>query len=210
MKAILALGNEDTFASQGDGGIRGIGDIGEKHALPNRAALGTVHILHVKHILRKSFIENSRLDLIRNLRSFELIFEVSQRSERPWRQIKSVAQSQKPSAHDKNRQPPAKVPHPHPTGSHGGNFAIGGQPTQSDQNSHQHTHGNGVGESEGDSVKENLGYAGQRGAGPHDQFQNSSQAARKQNEGEYGGADEGVRGYFTEYVAGENPHGRRV
>src|ERR1019366_1393781 len=110
VQAVLALGDEDAFAGQRDARIGGIRDVGEKHALPNRATLSAVHVLHVEHELRKAFIEHSGLHFKGNLRAFELIFQASQRCQRPRRQVKPVAQSQQPGGGDKNRQYAAKAP----------------------------------------------------------------------------------------------------
>ena len=54
VQAILAFGDENAFMRQRDARIGGIGDIGEKHALPNCGSLRSVHVLHVEHDLWES------------------------------------------------------------------------------------------------------------------------------------------------------------
>jgi len=160
VQAVLTLGDHNTFVGQRYAGIGGIGDIGEKHSLPNRRALGGVYVLHIEHNLREAFVEHAGLHFERSLRAFELVLEASQGSHRPWGQVQSVDQRQQPCGEDENRQHAAEVPHAHAAGAHGGDFAVGGEPAQADQNPDQHAHGNGVRERDWNGVKENLGDAG--------------------------------------------------
>ncbi len=159
VQAILTLGNENAFAGQRDAWIGGIGDVCEKHSIPNGSSLGAVHVLHVEHEFGKTFIEHARLHFVGNLRAFELIFEASERCQRPGRQIKSVGQSEQPGGGDKNCQHASKVPHAHAAGAHGGDLAVGGEAAQPDENPYQHAHGDRVGERERHGVEEDLGDA---------------------------------------------------
>ena len=185
MQAILALGYENAFPGQRDPRIRTIRDIGEKYSVPNCATLSAVHVLHVKHNLRKAFIKYAGLHFKRNLRALKLFLQVPQRRQRPRSYVKRIPQSEQPGGGDKNRQHAAKAPHPHAAGTHGGDFAVGGQAAQPDQDSHQHAHGQGVGQRKGNSEREDFGDAGKRSAVPHHSFQNPRELAHKDDEGEH-------------------------
>jgi hypothetical protein len=80
VQAVLSLGDEDAFVSQRDARIGGIGNVGEKHALPHRGALGCMHVLHIQHDLGEPFIEHSGLHFKGNLRAFELVLQACQGS----------------------------------------------------------------------------------------------------------------------------------
>ena len=99
--------------------------------------------------------------------------------------VEAVEQCQRPCRDDKNRQHAAEAPYAHAAGAHGGDFAVGGEAAQPDQNSYQHAHWDGVGERERYRVKENFGDAGQRSAGADDEFEDASQIAGEQHECEY-------------------------
>src|SRR5260370_24222961 len=90
MQRVPPLGDQDTFAGQRYARIGGVGNVGEKHTLPNRCALGAVHVLHVEHVLGKTFVENPWLHFKRNLRAFELILKVAKRGQPFGGEVKSV------------------------------------------------------------------------------------------------------------------------
>ena len=119
-------------------------------------------------------------------------------------------EGEEPGADHEKRKRTQEAPDTHATGAHGGDFAIGGETAQADQDSDQHAHRQRVGEGERDGEKENLGDAGQRSAGADDEFEDASEVAREQDEGEDRRADQGVRGHFAKDVAGKNPHEKRA
>ena len=174
------------------------------------APCALLHVLHVEHDFGKSFIEDARLHFERNLRAFKPVFEASEGSLRLGRNIHTIYQSQQPGGDDENRKYPEEAPHAHAAGAHGGDFAVGGEAAEADQDSDQHAHGQRVSERQRDGEGENFSDAGQRSAGADHQFENLAQIAGEQDEGEDGDADEGVRRHFAQNVAGENPHGRRA
>ena len=192
VQAVLAFGNENSFMRQRNAWIGGIGDIRQKNALPDRRALRGVHVLHVEHDLREPFVEDPGLDFKRNLRAFELILEMSQRSQRPRCEIESVDQRQQPCADDEDRQHAAKAPHAQAAGAHRSDFTVGGETAQANKNPHQHAHRDGISERQWHGVEENFSHAGQRRAGADYEFKNASQVAREEHEGKDRRADEGV------------------
>ena len=124
--------------------------------------------------------------------------------------VKSVGQRHEPGGEDEDREHPQEAPHAHAAGAHGGDLAVGGEAAEADEDSDQHAHGQRVGERERDGEEENFGDAGQRSAGADDQFENASEVASKQDEGEDGHADQRVRRHFAKNVAGQNPHEKRA
>ena len=210
VQAVAFFGNQNAFAGQRDAGAEGIGDIGKKDAFPDCGSLGAVHVLHVEHEFGKAFVEDTGLDFKGNLRALESIFEPGQRGLRSWREISAVDEREQPCGDNENGEDAKKGPHAQPAGAHGGDLAVGGEAAQSDENADQHAHRKRVGEGDWHGVEENFGDAGQRSAGADDEFEDASQIASEQNEGEDGGADEGVRDNFAEDVASQNPHGSQI
>src|SRR5258708_37057673 len=88
-QTVPPLGDQDAFAGQRYARIGGVGNVGEKHTLPNRCALGTVHLLAVEHVLGKTFVENPWRHFKRNLRGFELILKVTKQSQRFGGEVKA-------------------------------------------------------------------------------------------------------------------------
>ena len=127
-----------------------------KHALPDGGALRGLHVLNVKHELGKAFIENSRLHFKRRLRRLQPVFEPAQRGLRFRREIHGVEHGQRPGGHGKNGNDPQECPHADAAGPHGGDFAVGSQPAQPDQNSDQHAHRDGVSECNRQGIEEDF------------------------------------------------------
>ena len=101
--------------------------VGEEHALPDRRSRSSMHVLHVQHDLRKALVEHSRLHFERSLRGFQAILHAGQRCLRGGREIHAIHQRQQPSAQHENGKDAQKRPDPDPAGTHGGDFAVGGQ-----------------------------------------------------------------------------------
>ena len=198
--------DQDALPGQGNARRGRVADVRDENAPPDGGALRGFHVLHVKHKLGKALVENSRLDFERRLRALEPVLQPAQGGLRGGREIHRVEHRQGPGGHGKNGNHSQEGPHSDAAGPHGGDFAVRGQAAEADQNSHQHTHGNGVGKSHRQGIEENLQHAGQGRTVAHHQVENVSQVPGEQHKCEHRNADGGVRDHFTQDVAGQNPH----
>src|SRR6201993_2038420 len=170
MKTVGCLADDDSLFRQSDARVRSVGEIGHEYALPDGGSLGVLDVLDVDHDLRKSFIENAWLDLERNLRAFQAIFEAAQSRLSFGRDVDAIAQREQPGAEDEDREDSQETPYPHAAGAHSSDFAVGGETAQANQDSDQNTHGQRVGEGERDGVGEDFEHAWERSAGTDDEF----------------------------------------
>ncbi len=209
VQAIGAFADDDALLGKSNFRIAGVGNIRHENVFPQGSALRALHILHIQNVFRKSFVENAGLDFKRNLRAFQAIFQADQRGLGAGRNVESVGQGEQPGGDDEDGKYPQEGPHAHAAGAHGGDFRVGCETAEADQNSQQHAHGNGVGKRERHGEKENLSDAGQGSAGADDEFEDVTEVAREQDKGEDGRADQGMGRHFAQDVAGKNPHETR-
>ena len=165
VQAVLAFADHDAFFGQGNVWIGGVAEVRHEYALPKGCALGVLYVLHVEHDFGESLIENPRLDFKRHLRALEAVLQMAERRLGSGCDIQAVEKGHDPGGDDKDRECTEEGPHAHAGGAHGGDFAVGRKPTQPDQDTEQHAHGQGVSEGERDGEEENFGDAGQWGTG---------------------------------------------
>src|SRR5579862_219873 len=103
VQAVGALADDNAFLGQRDLRVRRIRDVGHEDALPHRGPLGALYVLHVENVLGESFIEHTRLDFKRNLRSLEAIFQMAECGLRTRRYVESIQQRKPPTSGDKKR-----------------------------------------------------------------------------------------------------------
>src|SRR6202795_132590 len=120
-----------------------------------------------------------------------------------WRHVHAVAESKQPGHHHKNGDYAEESPHAEATGSHGGDFAVGGQAAESDEDADKHAHRNGVGERNGNGKEKDLRHAWQRSAVADHKFEYVSEIAGEKDEGENRRANQGVGDNFSQNVARE-------
>ena len=197
VQAVLAFADHDGFLGERDLGIGGIAQIGHEHALPHGGTLGALHVLHVEDDFGESFVEHSRLDFEGNLRTFQAVFEMTESGLGSRGDVESVDKSHEPCGDDEEGKGAKEAPDAHAAGAHGGDFTVGGETAEADQDADQHAHGKRVGEGERDGEEENFGDAGQGSAGADHEFENASQIASEQDEGEDRRADQRVRRHFA-------------
>src|SRR5947207_15897446 len=78
VQSVATLADKDSLLCQGNSRSRRITHVSEKYTFPHRRSFPALHVVNVKHQLRKALIENSRLDFKRNLRALQLILQVNQ------------------------------------------------------------------------------------------------------------------------------------
>jgi hypothetical protein len=197
VQAVLTFADDDRFLGQGDRWVGGVAQVRHEDTLPNGCALGRLHVLHIENFFGESFVENSRLDFEGDLRTFEAVFEVAERGLGAGRDVEAVHHGHEPGGDDKDRERAQESPDSHAAGAHGGDFAVGGEAAEADQDSQKHAHGQRVGERERHGEEENLGDAGQGSAGTDNQFEDASQVAGEQDKGKDRHADERERRHFA-------------
>src|SRR3974390_2990173 len=88
------------FGESDSGGCR-IGDVGEKHAAPQRLAFRWNGILHVKDVVLEFLIEDTGLDLEGGLGSLQTILQGAQSPRSPWRHVDAVDHGENPRGNGK-------------------------------------------------------------------------------------------------------------
>jgi hypothetical protein len=203
---LRALADGHSLASHDNPGIGRVGDVGQKDVAPDGRARGSGGVLHIEHNVSEALVEDARLHFKGNLGGFEFVLEAVEGSGGTRRPVNVIDQSQTPSSQYKDGDDADEGGHTDAAGAHGSDFTVRSQAAEPDEDAHQHPHGNGNGEGGGDGEKEQLGHAGQRGAGAHHQFQNSLQVAQEDDKGKDRRADQSVGEYFPQNVARENSH----
>src|SRR4029077_8643863 len=79
MERVWAFTDQNTLSCHRNGGCGRIGDVSDKHTLPQCRPIGAFHILHVKHKLGKAFVKYSGLNFKGYLRGLEAFLQSSQR-----------------------------------------------------------------------------------------------------------------------------------
>ncbi len=197
VEAVLPFADHDGFPRERDLGVGGVAEVGHEDALPYGGALGVLHVLNVEDFLGESFIKNAGLNLEGNLGAFEAVFEVSESGLSAGRDVEAIEERKDPCGHDEERKGAEESPDAHAAGTHGGDFAVGGETAETDKDSDQHAHGQRVGEGQGNGEKEDFGDAGQGSAGADDEFEDASEVAGEEDKGEDRRADQRVRRHFA-------------
>ena len=122
------------------------------------------------------------------------------------RQHNAVQQAQAPGCNGKDGDGADEHGHAHAAGADGGDFAVGSQTAQSDEDADEHAHGQRDGEGRRQGIEKDFGNTGQWRAVADDELQQPSQVAHKDNEGEQRHAQQGVRGDFLQDVTGQDAH----
>ena len=155
------------------------------------------HVLHVENFLGESFVENSGLDFEGNLRTFEAVFEVAERGLGAGRDVEAVDHGDEPGGENEKGECAEEAPDAHAAGAHGGDLAVGGEAAEADEDPDQARSWERVGEGERDGEKENFGDAGEWGAGADYEFEDATEVAGEEDEGEDGHADQCVSRHFA-------------
>jgi len=206
VQSIGSLADEQSFARQTDAGRGWITQIGEEHAFPESPARHGLDVLHVKDSLREALVKHAGLYFERDLRRLEAILELSQGGERSGRKIDTVAKSEQPCSHHEDRDHTQKGPYADAAGAHGGDFAVGGEAAESDEDADKYAHRNGVSKCDGDGKEKYFCNTRQWRTIADYQFEDVAEVAGKKNECENRRADQGVGDDFAQNVAGEDAH----
>src|SRR6266699_2118426 len=141
MKRTLAFADQNSLLRHSDSGGCRIAGIGDEYALPDGCALRALHVVDVQHHFRKAFVENTRLNLKRHLRSLQLVLQPGQRFLRTRSEIDAIGECKQPNRDKENRENAEKRPYADTTRLHSSNFAVGGETNESNQDSNQRSRG---------------------------------------------------------------------
>ena len=206
VQQLRTFADQDALPGQSNGRRGWIADVRDKYALPDGGALRGLYVLNIKHELGKALVEDSRLHFERRLRRLEPVLEPAQGGLRFGREVHGIEHRQHPGGHGEDGNDPQECPDADAAGPHRSDLTVGRQPAQPDQNSDEHTHGDGVSKSHRQREDEDFDHAGQRCAVAHDQVENVAQVPSEEDECEHRNADGGMRDHFTQNVPGQNAH----
>ena len=99
-----------------------------------------------------------------------------------------------------------EVPDAEAGGAHGGDFRVGGETAEAEQDSDEHGHGDAEQEDVGQREKKDLKDGEKAGAVADDHFEDLFEGLHEQDEGEQCATQQGVGRDFAENVAGEDAH----
>ena len=186
------VGENDAVAGYGDFGGSRVADIGEEDAAPARGVGAGADILNVEHQVFEVFIKDAGLNFKGGLGAAQLAFQARERGRGSRGKPDVVAESEQPGGDGKDGDDADERPCAQAAGAHGGDFAVGGQAAEPDEDSDEQAHGDGDGAGHGQGEQEELSNAGQRSTVADDDFQQASEVAHEDDEGEQGDADGGV------------------
>ena len=177
MECLRAFADQDSLAGKRDSRGRGHAGVGDEDPLPDGRALGRFDVLNVEHESGEAFVENARLNFERDLRGLQAVLQVNHGGLGLGSEIDSVGQGEKPGRYGEDRYDAEEAPDADAAGSHGGDFAVGGEAAEADQNAYQHARRNADGERYRNDEEEDFGNTRQRSAVANYQFEDLSKVA---------------------------------
>jgi len=146
------------------------------------------------------------LNFERRLRRLQTILQLVEQGERSRSQINAVTEREQPGHDDEDRDDAEEGPYAQSAGTHGRDFAVGGEAAQSNEDADEDAHGNGVGERHGHGEEKDFSDARQGSAIANDKFEDAPEVASEKDKSKNAGADERVGDDFSQNVAGEDAH----
>src|SRR6266516_1690547 len=96
VQSIPSFADENPVLCQGDLWSRWIAHVCKKNAFPDGCTFRTLYVMNIKHQLRKTFVENSRLNFKRHLGPFQLVLQVGQGLLRTRRKVNTISNCEQP------------------------------------------------------------------------------------------------------------------
>ena len=162
--------------------------------------------MHVENVIFEFFVEDAGLNLKRGLRALHPVLQTAQSSGRFGGHVDAVDHPQQPGGDGEDGDDANEHAGTHSAGAHGGDFAVGGETAQSDQDTDEGAHGQSNHERGGQGIEEDFADAGKRSAVADDQLKQASEVAHEDDKGEQHHAEQGVGADFLQNVAGEDAH----
>ena len=106
-----------------------------------------------------------------------------------------------PASHGYHADHTNEAPHADPGGAHGGNFAVGGEAAEAEQDAHEHCHGDGDREHVGEGEENDFEHRTERSAVADDHLEQMREVADEEDESKDGAADRRVRKDFHQDVS---------
>ncbi len=183
-----------------------IAHVGHKDLAPVGGAGSAAHILHVENKVAEILVEDARLNLVGRLRGRQRLLHVEDGLVGAGSDVERIHQPQQRAADCHDGGHADKVGDAQARGADGDDFAVGGQAAQSQQNAHQHRHGDRDPEQVGQGEEKDLQHIGEGGAVANHHFEDLRKAGDEQDEGEQRASDQCVGENLAEDVAGEDAH----
>ena len=133
----------------------------------------------------KAFIENVRLDFKRNLGGSQFVLQSGKRGGGSGFDNYCINQRQHPGGNAKHGDDLEEFAYAYAGSAHRRDFTIGGHAAEPQQDSHQHSHGDGDFQGGRQGEKENFRHAGEGSAVAHHGFKNAREFAHKNDESEH-------------------------
>src|ERR1700733_1211118 len=174
--------------------------------MPEGGSSGGGNVLNVEDTVLELLVEDAGLDLEGGLGGLEGFAESDQASGGAGGKVERVEQTEDEGDGGDNGDDADEVDGSHACGAHGGDFAVGGEAGEAEEDADQNGHGDSDGERGREGVGDDADDVGVRSGVADYEFEDSAEVASKDDEGEEGSTEKGVGGDFAEDVAGENAH----
>ena len=208
-RRVLSCAAEDGgFVGGDDVGRGGLGEVGDEDVTPDGGAVGAGDdVLGVEDVVLEVFVEDAGLNLDGGLAGLGGVFVVEEGLGGAGGDVEGVGQAGDPEADGEDADDADEAEDADAAGAHGGDFAVGCEPTEAEQDADQDGHGDGEGEEAGQQVGDEAKDVEGAGDAAHRELHEREQVAHEQNEGEEHAAEQSVAGDFAEDVASEDAHG---
>src|ERR1700733_9325577 len=152
--------DDDSLGGGGDVGVGGLGEVGEEDVMPEGGSGGGGGVLDIEDAVLELFVEDSRLDFEGGLRGREGFADRDETGGGAGREVEGVEEAEGESDGGDDGDDADEVDGSHAGGAHGGNFAVGGEAGESEEDADENGHGDGDVECGRDGVGNDAGYVG--------------------------------------------------
>ncbi len=175
-------------------GVGGLGEVGEEDVTPDGGSCGGCDVLDVEDAVLELFVKDAGLDLEGGLGGFERLAERDEAGGGAGSEVEGVEEAQAKGDGGDDGDDADEVDGTHAGGAHGGDFAVGGEAGEAEEDADQNRHGDGDVERRGQGVGDDAGDVGVGGGVADDELEDSAEVAGEDDEGEEGSAEECVGG----------------
>ena len=203
-EGLVGTGEDGGFVGGDDVGGGGLGEVGDEDVTPDGGAVGAGDdVLCVEDVVLEVFVEDARLNFDGGLAGLGGVFVVEKGLGGAGSEIERVGQAGDPEEEGEEADDADEGEDAQAGGAHGGDFAVGCQAAEAEQDADQDGHGNGEGEEAGQQVGDEAKDVEGAGDAAHRELHEREQIAHEENEGEEHAAEQSVAGDFAEDVASE-------
>ncbi len=175
--------------------------------VPDGGAVGAGDdVLGVEDVVLEVFVEDAGLDFDGGLAGLGGVFVVEESLGGAGSDEEGVGEAEDPEGDGEDADDADEGEDAEAGGAHGGDFAVGGEAAEAEQDADEHGHGDGEGEEAGEEVADEAKDVEGDGDAADGELHEREQVAHEEDEGEEHAAEQGVAGDFAEDVASEDAH----